>query len=411
MEKIEKKVVVLGLGVTGFDVLYTFKKFNNKIIIVDDNINEETALKLKSDGFSYFTTEEMLKSNIEIIMIVKSPGIRYNHPLIVNNPTTKIVNDIEMAYVLIANTNIKIVAVTGTNGKTSTTTFITQLLNNAGYKAFSCGNIGVSPLKVLREEEKIDYLVMELSSFQLKAVDRFTPDYAFLLNIEPDHLDYHDDINEYIECKHKIVERGTKSNYFFINENLKFKAKNLTLLKNDFEMPEDLTPYLSGLNLENLKLVYQFAKVINISYETFMKTIKKTYSGLEHRCEFVKTINGVNYINDSKATNVAASSFAVQQYKNVILIVGGYDKKEDLTLLKPFLGNVKACVSYGANRKEFRFIEGVIETNDLQEAVLKAQSLSVSGDTILFSPCSASYDQYANFEARGNHFKEIVGEL
>lgn len=411
MEKIEKKVVVLGLGVTGFDVLNTFKKFNNKIIIVDDNINEETALKLQSDGFSYLSTDEMIKSNIEIIMIVKSPGIHYDHPLILANPDTKIVNDIEMAYVLIANTDIKIVGVTGTNGKTSTTTFITQLLNNAGYKAYSCGNIGVSPLKVLREHDNIDFLVMELSSFQLKAVDRFMPDYAFLLNIEPDHLDYHDDIDEYIMCKHKLVGRGTKSGYFFINENLKFKANDLTLLKNDFDMPEDLAPYLSGLNLENLKLVYQFAKVLNISYETFMKTIKKTYSGLEHRCEFVQNIDGVNYINDSKATNVAASSFAVQQYKEIILIVGGYDKKEDLTLLKPFLSNVKSCVSFGANRKQFRFIEGVIEVDTLEEAVAKAKSLSVSGDTILFSPCSASYDQYANFEARGNHFKEIVGEL
>lgn len=344
-------------------------------------------------------------------MIVKSPGIRYDHPLILANPETKIVNDIEMAYVLISNTNVKIVGVTGTNGKTSTTTFITQLLNNAGYKAFSCGNIGVSPLKVLRENDNIDFLVMELSSFQLKAVDRFMPDYAFLLNIEPDHLDYHEDIDEYIMCKHKIVARGTKSGYFFINEDLKFKANDLTLLKNDFDMPEDLTPYLSGLNLENLKLVYQFTKVLNISYDVFAKTIKKTYSGLEHRCEFVKNIEGVNYINDSKATNVAASSFAVQQYKEIILIVGGYDKKEDLTLLKPYLENVKACVSFGANRKQFGFIDGLIEVDTLQEAVLKAKDLSVSGDTILFSPCSASYDQYANFEARGNHFKEIVGEL
>lgn len=411
MDEKKKKVIILGLGVTGYDVLNTLNKFKDRIIIVEDNKNMETAHKLKSDGYFYCDSNELEKSDVEVSFIIKSPGIMYNHPIVKKYKGVKIVNDIEMAYILLANSNVKIVAVTGTNGKTSTTTFITKLLKNAGLNAYSCGNIGVSPLKIIREYDNIDYLVMELSSFQLKAIDRFTPDYAFILNIEPDHLDYHGTIDDYILCKHNIISRGTKSGYCFINKDIDINNNDIINLDNDFEFEEDYYAYLNGLNIENVKLVYRFAKQIGISDEIFFDTIKDKYKGLEHRCEFVRNIDDVLYINDSKATNVAASSFALTQFKNIILLLGGYDKNEDMTQLLPFLDNVDLCICFGANRKKFSFIEKKIECENLESAVKMAHDIAKTGNVILLSPASASYDQYKNYEERGKHFKKLVGEL
>lgn len=402
-----RSVIILGLGVSGIDVIDLFIKEGIDFIAVDDNdcLDIESKFDIK-----VYKTSEFLKLNYDVELIVKSPGIKYNHDIVVQYPNAKIINDIELSYHLASSRNIKIIGVTGTNGKTSTTTFITRLLNFNNFKAYSCGNIGTSVLSVLRDYDVIDFLVIELSSFQLKAVDQFTCDYAFLLNFTQDHMDYHLDMDDYLASKLNIVKNKTKSGYFFINEEVKFGTSSLTLLKNNFDLECIKGLNLGGVNPENIKLVYQFCKLINIDPNSIITLLENDYEPLAHRLELVSEINGIRYINDSKATNVEATKSALSQLENVILLVGGYDKGEDMSKLNNYLTNVKKVIAYGDNKAKFDFIEGLIKCETLEDALSIANTIAKAQDTILLSPASASYDQYKNFEQRGECFKELVNK-
>lgn len=393
------KILILGLGISGAHVVTILKHNLNEFYIVDDH---------KADDFNIFKSEYILENLPEIDMIIKSPGIKYDHPILLKYNNAKVINDIELSYHLAKDRGVKIIGITGTNGKTSTTTFVKRLLCANGYKAFSCGNIGVSPLGVLIENEEIDYLVMELSSFQLMGIDKFRCDYAFCLNLSPDHLNYHADLQEYYDAKLNIVKNSTYSNYFFLNENIDFKTNSLTLLKNDIDIDWLENMDTKGVSYDNVKLVYQFCKTINLDPDKIVELFNGSYKTLEHRMEFIGTFNGIKYINDSKATNVEATKLALSQLKRITLILGGFDKGEDLTELKDYLGNVINVVAYGQNQNQFDFIENIKKVRTLKEAFLIAEEISASGDVVLLSPASASYDQFKNYEHRGNEFKKLV---
>ncbi len=404
-----KQIMLLGYGVTGKDVLKALLQKSLNLVVVDDNINDTEKEYLTKNNVKYMTGQEAIDTKLAFDIVIKSPGIRYNHPLLQDVDHSKIINDIEIAYFLVKDTETKIVAITGTNGKTSTTSFITALLKSKGYNAFSCGNIGVSPIRVLSENENVDFLVMELSSFQLKAIDAFKADYAFFLNFSPDHLDYHDDLADYFNSKMKIIKNTPVSQKIYLGEKVDFEADMVNVVLPTTDIPERLTTNLKGLSKNNMNVIYQFAKEIGMSNEDVIDALDNHYNGLEHRCEFVTEYEGVSYYNDSKATNVESTKIALEQLENVILLVGGSDKGEDLTRLNQYAENVKYAIAYGANRDQFT-LENLSKVETLSEALVKAQSLATEGDVILLSPSSASYDQYKNYEERGRHFKQLVHE-
>ncbi|MGL5020702.1 MAG: Mur ligase family protein, partial [Mycoplasmatales bacterium] len=300
-------------------------------------------------------------------------------------------------------------AVTGTNGKTSTTSFITAFLSNAGYKAFSCGNIGVSPLKIIRTEKKIDFLVMELSSFQLKAINKFKPNFAFFLNFTPDHLDYHLTLEDYYESKMNIFKNMDEEDYLFVNRGLSDILNHKKVYTSDYEISKELLDSINGVYSENIRLVVQFANVLGIEESVIIDTFKSKFRTLPHRMEFISEKNGVKYINDSKATNLDATKVALEQFDHIILLVGGYDKDEDLRKIRNYLDKVDYMISYGSNRHQF---DGIIENyscvETLDNAFEVANKVASMGSTVLLSPCSASYDQFKNYEHRGDYFRELV---
>ncbi len=404
---LDKKIMLLGFGVTGQDVLKTLLEKKADVIVVDDNISEKTAEYLRQNQINFYTTDAAVSKQIEFDYIIKSPGIRYSNPLIKNIDQSKVINDIEISYYLTQNTDTKIIAITGTNGKTSTTSFVTELLNTAGYRAFSCGNIGISPIRILQENEKVDYLVMELSSFQLKAIDKFRADYAFFLNFSPDHLDYHDDLADYYNSKLNVVKNIPTSKLLFAGEPIKVEGLDLEIKLPIDKVPERLTTNLKGLSRINMNLIYQFSKELKIDDATFIKALDKNYHGLEHRCEFVGEKDGIKFYNDSKATNVESTRIALEQLNNVVLLVGGSDKGEDLTRLNKYSKNVKQTIAYGANQDQFT-MEPMDKAADLEMALKQALKYATAGDVVLLSPSSASYDQYNNYEERGRHFKALV---
>ncbi len=404
-----KKIMLLGFGVTGRDVLQALLPKKLNICVVDDNINDEQKQFLTENNVAYYTGDEAVTNQVKFDLVIKSPGVRYNHPLLTGVDHGRIINDIEIAYLLIQDTDTKIIAITGTNGKTSTTSFTTALLNACGYKAFSCGNIGISPIRILSENEQVDFLVMELSSFQLKAVDTFKADYAFFLNFSPDHLDYHDDLADYFNSKMNIVKNMPVSKKLYIGEALELNNKELEIVLPTANIPSRLTSDLKGVSKNNMNIIYQFAKDLGISDDDFINALDNHYNGLEHRCEFVLEYDGVKYYNDSKATNVESTRIALEQLNNVILLVGGSDKGEDLSRLNQYASNVKRTIAYGANRDQFT-IDHLTKVETLAQALSEAQSEAQAGDVILLSPASASYDQYKNYEERGQHFKQLVLE-
>lgn len=406
---LNKKIMLLGYGVTGKDVLKALLKKDFDLFVVDDNINPTEQEFLRENNIKFYTGQEAESQNVSFDLVIKSPGVRYNHPLLVNIDTCKIINDIEIAYFLVKDTETKIIAITGTNGKTSTTSFITSLLNSTGYKAFSCGNIGVSPIRVLSENENVDFLVMELSSFQLKAVNQFKADYAFFLNFSPDHLDYHDSLEDYLMSKLKIIKNIPGSNTIYMGEKMQINNDEIQIVTPTSEIPERLLGDLKGLSKNNMNIIYQFAKSLNITDEQFISALDNDYQGLEHRCEFVKEHQQIQYYNDSKATNVESTRIALEQLDNVILLVGGSDKGEDLSQLNKYAKNIKHAIAYGANRDQFS-LQNMTKVETLEQALVQAQNLATNGDVILLSPASASYDQYKNYEQRGQHFKQLVHE-
>lgn len=395
----DKVVLVLGLGISGSQTIELLKLHNIQYYIVDDQ---------KADDVEIYSTSAFLNKKLNIDVIIKSPGIHYSHKILEVYEGIKIINDIELSYHIAKSRKIKIIGVTGTNGKTSTTTFITKLLQYNGLNAFSCGNIGISPLKVLAEHDKIDYLVMELSSFQLMAIDEFKCDYAFLLNLSPDHLDYHKDLDEYYNAKLNIVKNGTVSNTFFINDEIEFKADSLTIFSNDIDIDwiDDIDS--KGINLANVKLVVQLCNILGLPTNSIKELFDNNYQPLPHRLEFVCEVNGVAYYNDSKATNVDATILALSKLENIIIIVGGSNKGENMKRLRPYIKNVKSTIAYGENGKEFSFMPDYYRVETLDEAVKLAEEIAINGDCVVLSPASASFDQFKNYEQRGNYFKELI---
>jgi UDP-N-acetylmuramoylalanine--D-glutamate ligase len=445
----QKYIVVLGGGESGVGAAILAKQKGYKVFLSDLSAIKPNYLQLLNEHDIPFEekqhSEEKLLSADEVI---KSPGIPDEAPLIqkFKKRGTPIVSEIEFAGRF---SNAKMICITGSNGKTTTTMLTYHILKSAGLNVGLAGNVGNS-LAYQVAKESFDYYVIELSSFQLDNMYKFKADIAILLNITPDHMDrYEHSFQKYIDAKFRILQNQTKTDYFIYWDNdpviqteLKkniaqhvnclpfsenrtnnqnaFVEKNNFCAKIDnseFSMPIENLALEGQHNLYNAMAATLVAKIVGIENKQIEKSLSD-FQGVEHRLENVATINGIKYINDSKATNVNSCWYALQSMKTpVVLILGGKDKGNDYSEIDDLVKEkVKTLVFMGIDNSPLHkhFDEmgiDIIDTSSIQNAIEAATEAATEGDTILLSPCCASFDLFKSYEDRGTQFKQIVHSL
>ncbi|MDI6602143.1 MAG: UDP-N-acetylmuramoyl-L-alanine--D-glutamate ligase [Thermoanaerobacteraceae bacterium] len=443
-----KRVLIVGLGKSGVATAETLNTLGYEIHVYDrkpyDQLEGIDVLKKLSVKWVVDDPKDYVK-NIDIIVI--SPGVPLDQEFIIEaqNRGIEVISEVEAAYRL---AKAPIIAVTGTNGKTTTTSLTGELFKNAGYKTRVCGNIGKPLIYDCYEAGKDEVIVAEISSFQLESIKYFRPHIAAMLNITPDHLDRHKTMENYIYTKSKIFINQDRSDYAILNYDepntwglhkeinsqiIPFSRKeklNYGLYIDDEKIIAKIRDreekimnvndiYIPGKhNLENSLAACAIAKAWGIDDEIIEYTLK-TFKGVEHRIEFVKEINGVKFINDSKGTNPDAAIKAIEAIKgNIILIAGGYDKGNDYyDFIKSFDDKVKYMILIGETAEKINKqamslgFTNIIRADTLKEAVDRAYQLAEKGDTVLLSPACASWDMFKNFEERGNLFKSYVNAL
>ncbi len=451
------------LSLMGADVTVTDIKQEDKLESYIQNINKEVKLILGSHPDYLFKDSDL---------VVVSPGVPLDiSPLsLARARGIPIIGELELAYRIIMsvneeeqliNCNKGFLAVTGTNGKSTTTTLLDFMINKGGFKSILGGNIGnalteeILRLASIKDNKKtVDFVVVEVSSFQLEAIDKFKPVVASLLNITPDHLDRYHSMKEYIDAKSRIFMNQTEEDYLVLNydddetkklyysklESIKpqvyfFSRKNEVkglYLKDGYiycNIPDifgEKIPFslintgeirIKGVhNLENAMAASAMALLAGCPVNAVIDSLKE-FGGLEHRLEFVRELNGVSYINDSKGTNVAAVMKSLEGFKSpVILIAGGRDKAGDFSALKDLVKDkVKSLILIGeASGKIKKALGDFVKTHmaaSLKDAVEIAQREAEKGDVVLLSPACASFDMFRDFEDRGRQFKDIVRKL
>ncbi len=443
-----KKLVVLGAGESGVGAAILAQKKGMEVFVSDkSSIKDQYKKELDEYGIAWEEgshTEEKILAADEV---VKSPGVPDNAPMVValRAKSIPVISEIEFAGRC---SNAKMICITGSNGKTTTTMLIYHLLKEAGLNVGLAGNIGFSLARQVALDNK-DYYVIELSSFQLDGMYEFKADVAVLLNITPDHLDrYEYKFQNYINSKFRVVQNMTASDYFIywnddpvIQKELKTRhidAKRMPFALNKaggiaayienelmkinanertFEFPVSSLPIKGTHNLYNSMAASITACLYNVSDEKLRASLK-SFEGAEHRLEDVAVVGGVRYVNDSKATNVNSCWYALQcQTTDVVLILGGKDKGNDYTEIEGLVKEkVKAIVCLGVdNTKLHNFFDGkvpvVVDARSMEEAVKKCYDLAKKGDTVLLSPCCASFDLFKSYEDRGHQFKQYVKQL
>ena len=439
----DKKILVLGMARSGYEVSKLLSKYNNKIIITDKkDQNEEHINELKNLGVEFIKSEdpiELLDSSFDLV--IKNPGIRYDHPLILkaNKLGIKVENEVEVAYHFLPK-DAFIIAVTGSNGKTTTTTLCYEFAKKTGKNVHLGGNIGYPLSQIVSDVNDGDVVVLEISAQQLHDCYDFNPNVSILTNLTPVHIDFFGSYENYINHKLKIFMNHTSNNIAVLNRSNKdeFEAtKNIKSKKVYFSSIEeadacirDNAIYYNGEkiidikdikvkgkhNYENIMCAIIATKVLGITNEQ-IKEVLSTFTGVEHRIEFVKIINNRSFYNDSKATNVKSTEIALNSFDTpTILLLGGLDRGHSFEDLSDDLSHVKYIICYGETKnriKDFADSKGidckVVDT--LKDATLLAYELSSEGDTILLSPACASWDQFPDFETRGKLFKEVINSI
>tara|TARA_B100000900_G_scaffold125514_1_gene105931 strand:+ start:828 stop:2156 length:1329 start_codon:yes stop_codon:yes gene_type:complete len=441
-----KTVLILGAGESGLGSALLANRNDFNVFVSDHgkiSLSNQNILKKNMIGYEQESHKKAKKLNPDII--IKSPGIS-DHNDIVKFYTSlkyKIISEIEFAYTFC---NSGIIGVTGSNGKTTTTTLIHNLISDANLSCSISGNIGNSFSSVC--ENQVDFSIIELSSFQLDGIHMFKPNIAVLTAITPDHLDRYADFESYVDSKFRIVKNQTDKDYLIydadcnvINKYLKSNKINSNLLpfsikkkvengaylenkkiiiktdKNKINMPTENFLVKGNHNIKNAMAAATVANLLKIRKDTIRKSLEH-FHGVEHRLENVLTINKVKYINDSKATNVNATYYALESMESpTVWIVGGVDKGNDYSELTKVVGKrVKAIICLGLNNMKImshfeNMVEYVIETKSMQDAVNAAYKVSSSGDSVLLSPACASFDLFDDYEDRGRQFKSAVRKL
>lgn len=444
----EKRIVILGSGESGTGAAALAKAKGLDVFVSDFSLIKPSYKEMLDARHIAWEegkhTEELILNATEV---VKSPGIPDKAPIItkIKEKGIPIISEIEFAG---RYTDSKMICITGSNGKTTTTMLTWHILKEAGMDVGLAGNVGKS-LALQVAEDPHDIYVIELSSFQLDNMYAFKADIAILLNITPDHLDrYNYEMQNYVDSKFRILQNQTKEDTFIFwnddpiiareiakrnpqatlypfaethEEGVKGYTYNNQLVietsNGTFTMEQDLLALTGTHNLYNSLASGIAAKVVDIQDENIRASLGD-FSGVEHRLEKVVRVRGVDYINDSKATNVNSCWYALESITTkVVLILGGTDKGNNYTEIEGLVKNkVRALIFLGAdNSKLHTFFDGKVEliedADSMEEAVAKAYKLAKKGDTVLLSPCCASFDLFKNYEDRGNQFKECVRNL
>ncbi|WP_375240547.1 UDP-N-acetylmuramoyl-L-alanine--D-glutamate ligase [Polaribacter sp.] len=443
-----KKLVILGAGESGVGTALLGKQKGFEVFVSDKGMIAKKYKEVLLNNNIVFeegkhTQSELLNADL----VMKSPGIPDTVPLILKMKELdiKVISEIEFAAKY---TNANIIGITGSNGKTTTTLLTHHILKSANLNVGVAGNIGDSFAQQVAEEN-FDNYVLELSSFQLDGIEDFNSHIAILTNITPDHLDrYNNNFSEYVASKFRITKNQKSTDYliydaddatinnwlennktlaklvpFSLEKELEFgafvKNNNITINinKDTFNMPISSLSVKGKHNVKNAMAATMAAQLLNARKQAIKESLED-FEGVEHRLENVAKIEGVEYINDSKATNVNATFYALEcMNKQTVWIVGGVDKGNDYNDLLPLVREkVKAIVCLGIDNEKIKntfenVVDIVVETAGAEEAVKVAHKLSEKGDTVLLSPACASFDLFENYEDRGRKFKKAVRSL
>lgn len=447
MDLKDKKVLVVGLARSGMAAIKILKHLGAEITLTESkSISEiKEAPELEKMGVEIKEqSPEVFEGNYDLC--VKNPGVPYRSPEMqrLAERNIPVITEIELAFQVAKPQHY--VAITGTNGKTTTTTLTYELLEKAfPGKAHLCGNIGIPLCEIVYENnlmnEEGHYIALEISNFQLVNIDKFRPEAATIINLTPDHVDFMGSLDAYYKSKTRVYENMKDNDLFILNADdpvlaeytanipVNCRVQSFSLERTDTDsyikdgymyicgekvLPLDAVKIVGKHNLQNIIIAISFAKALGISNETICDVIS-SFKGVEHRIEFVREKDGVKYYNDSKGTNTDATITALKSFdKGVILLVGGFEKGLSMDEMKKHLSPVKKVIGFGVCGprlvKELVGDAGIVVEN-LEQAVAAASDEAEAGDTVLLSPTTSSFDQYRGFEERGRHFKQIVNSL
>lgn len=451
MTKDQKRLVILGAAESGVGAALLGKQQGWEVFVSDGGkIKERFKEKLQTEGIDFEEEGHTVEKILNASCLVKSPGISDKVEIVKKARAASIEVCSEIEFGFRYKGDSKIIAITGSNGKSTTTKLTYHILKEAGYDVAMVGNIGVSFAKQIAEKPCAWY-VMEISSFQLDDIHQFRPDVAVLLNITPDHLDrYNYELKNYVASKFRITENQLKTDYLIVNQDDKTIKEYLDThsinAKIIYFTMSDKTPGQEGGYIRDDRMHIQYnnehmdmsvydltikgkhnqynsmaagisARVAGVRQEK-LREYFMGFTGLEHRLEYVATVRGVEFINDSKATNVNSVWYALESMKKpTILILGGLDKGNDYSEILPLVREkVKVIICIGKDNKPIYDaftgeVETIVEAQGASEAVHAAYSFAEKGDVVLLAPACASFDRFENFEDRGIQFKQAVLNL
>ncbi|MGJ5712178.1 UDP-N-acetylmuramoyl-L-alanine--D-glutamate ligase [Staphylococcus auricularis] len=429
-----KDVLVIGLAKSGYEAAKLLNKLGAKVVVNDgkDISQDSHAKDLQNMGIEVIGGEHPLSLLDNDPIVIKNPGISYNVPIIkaATERGLKILTEVELSYLV---SEAPIIGVTGTNGKTTVTSLIGDMFRKSRVTGRLAGNIGYVASKVAQEVDEDDYLVTELSSFQLLGIDQYKPHIAIITNIYSAHLDYHETLENYQNAKRRIYQNQTEDDYLICNyhqrhliETESLKAKTYyfsTQQEVDGIYIKDGYITFRGLrlihtddivlpgehNLENIIAAVLTAMIAGVPIRAIIDSLT-TFSGIEHRLQYIGTNKTNKYYNDSKATNTLATQFALNAFDQpIIWLCGGLDRGNGFDELIPYMSNVRVMVTFGETQEKFKKLgesqgKYVIKATDVEDAVAKIQDIIEPNDVVLLSPACASWDQYDTFEQRGQRF-------
>ncbi|RSK26940.1 UDP-N-acetylmuramoyl-L-alanine--D-glutamate ligase [Bacillus sp. HMF5848] len=440
-----KTVIVLGLAKSGVAAAKLLIKLGAHVVVNDreDISTDPHALELSELGARVVGNGHPLSLlDDDVFCVVKNPGIPHSIPFLQKavKKNIPIFTEVELAYLI---SDAPFIGITGSNGKTTTTTLIFEMLNQGEKQPLIAGNIGTVACEVAQHAREDNVIVTELSSFQLLGITNYRPKIAVLLNIFDAHLDYHGTREEYMKAKGNIFLNQTDEDFAVVNADdsdvsniaanilankVPFSTKQIvqdgayikddTVYYRDEKIIEIAQIALPGThNLENILAAICVAKLLNVDNKAICNVLS-TFSSVKHRLQFVDEIEGRRFYNDSKATNILATSKALSAFKkDVILLAGGLDRGNEFDELIPFLQNVKVTVTFGQTAEKIEEackkagINLTVRVDNVEQAVKTAFDISSEGDTVLLSPACASWDQYKTFEERGERFIKAVLSL
>lgn len=434
-----KKVFVLGMAKSGFEAAKLIAK-ENEVLVTDMKEQDPKQVKLLEDmGVKVVITDDalsLLDDSYDIM--IKNPGIKYNNPVVLKAKEygMDVINEVELAYGYL-NKDVHIIGVTGSNGKTTTVTLIYNILKEAGLPVYLGGNIGTPLCNFVKDIKPNEYLVMEISDHQLCDMYKFKTNVSVLTNIYDAHADFHDSHEKYVQTKKKIFNNMTKKDIAIvnydnkeavdiskdINTNVLYFSKNskqnVYLLDGSIyfkgeKVIDTKDIKIKGIhNVENAMAAISAVKVFDVSNDCIYKVLN-TFGGVEHRIEYVDTIDGVDYYNDSKATNCESTKTALNSFNQpTLLIMGGLDRGHSFEELTDSMKNVTYVACYGETKSRIKEYCDKIGVDcgvfdNLINATIACYEKAQKGNVVLLSPACASWDQYEKFEDRGDEFKKTV---